>query len=171
MLSEKKHLLRFAEVVAMAGAVAAMLLALQSYRKPEPDLPVLLLACAGMAILLLTFLPACMLGGEFVKTVRRPSTWRQRTEGLNSQEIEALIRWAPIAYKVGAVAGVLIAVGTALRFGSITFSENQSVTSDDVTGLALYFSVFYLLALPVLGSAVRMPGTYAQSSDASQETR
>jgi len=116
-----------------------------------------------MAVLMLTFLPACMLGGEYVRTVRKPSTWRQRTEGLNAREIAAVVRWAPKSYIYAACVGVAIAVATAIRFGSITFAEGQTVNPEHITGLALYFSVFFLLALPVLGSAARMPGSYAQS--------
>ena len=114
---------------------------------------------------MLTFLPACMLGAEFVKTVRMPVTWRERTEGLDAREIAAIIKWAPAAYKIGAAAGVLIVVATALCFGSITVSENQTVSAEEVTGLALSFSAFNLFALPILGSAARMPGTYAEDSD------
>ena len=62
-----------------------------------------------------------------------------------------------------ALTGVAIAVATAFKFGSITFSSSQSVAPEDITGLGLYFSVFFLLALPVLGSAARMPGNSASS--------
>lgn len=173
MLSKMKTLLRFTEVIAIAGTVVALSLALQSYRRPDPDFPIFLAACAGMATLLLTFLPACMLGGEYVRTVRKPRTWREKTEGLNASEIHAIVRWAPKTYLVGACIGILIAIGAALRFGSITFSDGQSVKPEDITGLALYFSMFFLLALPVLGSAARMPGSYASSYayTASQPTR
>ena len=163
MLSEKKTLLRLAELVSIAGTAVALFLAAQSYRQPDPNFPLFLAACAGMVILMLTFLPACMLGGEYVKTVRKPSTWRTKTEGLNARELQAIVRWAPKGYLVGACIGILIAVAAALRFGSITFSDGQSVNPEDITGFALYFSMFFLLALPVLGSAARMPGSYAAS--------
>jgi uncharacterized membrane protein YdfJ with MMPL/SSD domain len=163
MLSEKKSLLRIAEAVAIAGTAVALWLAVQSYMHPDPDLPVFLVACAGMAVLLLTFLPACMLGGEYVRTVRRPETWREKTEGLNPREIQAIVRWAPKPYLFGACAGILIAIGAALKYGSITFTDRQAVNPEDITGLALYFCMFFLLALPVLGSAARMPGSYAAS--------
>ena len=162
MLSKKKTLLRAAEVVAICGSLAALSVALQAIRKPDADFPVFLAACAGMAILMLTFLPACMLAGEYVRTVRKPSTWRQKTEGLNAGELVAIVRWAPRTYLYAACLGVAVAVGTAVKFGSITFSEGQTVSPAEVTGLALYFSVFFLLALPVLGSAARMPGAYAE---------
>ncbi len=163
MLSERKTLLRIAEVLSVMGTAAALSLAVLSYWWPNQDFPVFLAACGGMTALLFTFLPACMLGGEYVQTVRRPSTWREKTEGLNASEIQAIVRWAPKAYSVGACVGILIAVGAALKFGSITFSDGQTVRPEDTTGMALYFSMFFLLALPVLGSAARMPGSYASN--------
>ena len=163
MFSERKLLLRAAEAIAIGGALAAVSLAMYAYRNPDPDFPVFLAACGGMAVLLLTFLPACMLAAEYVRTVRKPQSWRERTEGLNPSEIAAVVKWAPKPYLYAACAGVVIAVGTAMKFGSIAFSSSQSVSPEDVTGLGLYFSVFFLLALPVLGSAARMPGNYANS--------
>ena len=164
MLSEQKILLRVAEVIVICSTVAALWISAQVFWKPDPDFPVFLAACAGMAALLLTFLPACMLAGEYVRTVRKPGSWRERTEGLSSSEISAVVKWAPRSYLCAACIGVLIAVCTAIRFGSITFSETQSINSESVVGLGLYFSVFFLLALPVLGSAARMQGTYPGSN-------
>ena len=163
MLSEQKNLLRAAEILSIFGSISALALALNAHLDPNPDLPVFLITCAGMTLLLLTFLPACMLTGEYVRTVRKPSTWRQQTAGLDASEISAIVEWAPRPYIYAACIGVAIAIGTAIKFGSITFSENQAVTPAEVTGIALYFCMFLLLALPVLGSAARMPGGYAQS--------
>ena len=115
MLSEKKLLIRVAELIAVAATLAALCLAVQTYRNQDSDFPVFLWGAAGMGALMLTFLPACMLGGEYVKTVRKPATYRQRMEGLNVREISAIIRWAPASYKTAAVAGILVAVGTALK--------------------------------------------------------
>jgi hypothetical protein len=165
MVSEHKLLLRAAEAVAIGGAIAAFWLAAHAYRNPDPDFPVFLAASAGTAVLLLTFLPACMLAGEYVRTVRNPVSWRERTEGLKPNEITAIVRWAPKPYLFAACTGVAIAIVTAIKFGTLTFASSQSVNPDNVPGLGLYFSVFFLLALPVLGSAARMPGNYA-SGDA-----
>lgn len=160
MLSEKKLLLRLAECISIAGTAIALALAFYSHLRPDSDFPVFLAACAGMAVLLLTFLPACMLGGEYIRTVRKPQTWRDKTDGLSAGEIRAMVRWAPKAYLVGACLGIVFAIGAALKYGSITFADGQAVDPEHVAGLALYFSMFYLLALPILGSAARMPGSY-----------
>jgi hypothetical protein len=165
MLSERKQLLQAAEAIAIGGTLAALWLADEAYQTPVPEFPVYWVLLAGMAALLLTFLPAWLLIGEYVRTVRKHASWRERTVGLSSSEIEAVFRWSPKPYVYAACAGVAIAVTTAIKFGSITFSSSQSVISEDVTVLGLYFSVCFLLSLPVLGSAARMPGNYA-SSDA-----
>lgn len=166
MLSDKKFILRFSELIAIASALTAFWMAVHTHRVQDADFPVFLWAAAGMAALMLTFLPACMLGGEYVKTVRKPVTCRQRTDGLSSAEISRLLQWAPTAYKAAAVAGVLVAVGSALKYGSIAFHSSEPVNVEHVPGMFLYFASFYLLALPVLGSAARMPGTYAANSEA-----
>jgi len=166
MLCEKKLLLRLAELLAIAGSLASLLLALHSYRRPDPDFPVFLAACGGMALLMLTFLPACMLGGEYVRAVRKPVTWHQRTDGLNASELKALVRWAPRPYLFAAGAGIVIAVTAALQFGSITITDSQPINPNDIVAIALYFAVFFLLALPLLASAARMPGAYGEQNDA-----
>jgi len=166
MLCEQKQLLRLLELVCLAAIAASLAIAFVTWLKPDEGFPVLLLAVAGMAVLMLTFLPACMLGGEYVKTVKKPSTWRQRTEGLDSSDLSTLLRWAPALYKAGAVAAILIAVATAISFGSIKFNSESPVDPQQIPAMFLYLNVFYLLALPILGSASRMPGSYAAYSEA-----
>lgn len=166
MLSDRKVILRLAELIAVASTLTAFWMAVKTYRIPDADFPVLLWGTAGMAALMLTFLPACMLGGEYVKTVKKPVTYRQRTEGLSPAEISTLLHWAPTSYKAAAAVGVLIAIAAALKYGSIEFHSSQSVDAEKVPGMFLYLAAFFLLALPVLGSAARMPGTYATNSAA-----
>ncbi|MEO6280048.1 hypothetical protein [Roseateles sp.] len=159
MLSERKRLLYVAEAVALAGAAAALALAVRSHWHPEPAFPAFLAACVGLAWLMLAFAPACILCGQCARALRADAG-ADTTDGLNAKEIAALIRWAPQPYRWAAGAGIVILVTTVLRFGGIDVAENQPADPEDVTGAALYFSVFFLLALPVLGSAARMSGDY-----------
>jgi hypothetical protein len=161
MLSEKKMLLRVAELLAISGGVGAIWSAAQSYFRPTHEFPLFYVVFAGMVVLSLTFLPACMLAGEYVRTVRRPNTWRGKTEDLNPAEIQAMVRWSPKTYLVGACVGILVPIGDALRSVSTTVPDSHSVNFEDITGTALYFCMFFLLALPILGSAARMPGSCA----------
>jgi hypothetical protein len=166
MLSDRKVILRLAELIAVTSTLTAFWMAVHTYRVLDADFPVSLWGTAGMAALMLTFLPACMLGGEYVKTVKKPVTYRQRTEGLSPAEISTLLHWAPTSYKAAAAAGVLVAAGAALKYGSIEFHSSEPIDAEKVPGMFLYLAAFFLLALPVLGSAARMPGTYAANSEA-----
>lgn len=166
MLSEKKLLLRSAELIAIASATIALYLAAHTWRTPDPEFPVFLWATGGVSAIFLTSLPSCILASEYIKTVRKPETRRTRTAGLNSMEISALIQCAPPLYKLAAVLGVLLAVGTTLAFGGIQFNSNEPIAPAVTPGLFLSLSVFFLLALPILGSAARMPGNYAAGSEA-----
>lgn len=161
MLSDQKVILKLAELIAVTSTIMAFWMAVQTYRVPNADFPVFLWGTVGMAALMLSFLPACMLMSEYVKTVKKPVTYRQRTEGLSPAEISALLHWAPASYKAAAAAGLLVALGAALKYGGIEFHTSEPVDAEKVPGMFLYLSVFFLLALPVLGSAARMPGTYA----------
>ena len=153
-------------MVAIAAALGAVYLAAKTWLVHDETFPVELWTVGAIAALLFTFLPACILTSEYVKSMRVSKTWRQRSAGLNSKEISALMRWAPISYKLTAAAGLLVVVGTALKFGAFTFQANQAFDPAKVPGLFLGFCAFYLLSLPVLGSAARMPKTYATSRDA-----
>jgi hypothetical protein len=166
MLSERKLLLRSAEVIALFSIIGALYLGIKTYQYQNADFPVFPVATAGMALLMLTFLPACMLGGEYVKTVRKPSSWRQRTAGLSSRELAAILRWSPKLYLLIAAVGIIMMVVTSIQFGRISFRSNETPDPNMVSGIFFSLIFFYALALPVLGSASRMPGTYASQSDA-----
>lgn len=160
MLSEHKAFLRLTEAVTIFGALGSPFIAFRLYLEPSSDLPIELAFIAGFALLMLTFLPACILGGEYVRTVLRPATYRERVAGLSSSELSALLRWAPVAHKTAGVLGVAIAVATAVAFGSVSWSSNDPPTPTDGIAGALYLASFLLVILPVLASAARMPGTY-----------
>jgi hypothetical protein len=166
MLSEQKLLLRLAELVAIASVVAALYFGFKTHQDQDADFPVFLAGVAGMALLMLTFLPACMLGGEYVKTVRKPTTWRQRTAGLEIKELTAVLRWAPRFHLAVAAGGIVVLAVAAFKYGSVQFHSSMAPDPTKIPGLFFYFSVFYALALPVLASASRMPGSYAAHSEA-----
>jgi uncharacterized RDD family membrane protein YckC len=166
MLSEKKSLLRISELLAAAGAIAMLVQAARSYAQPAEDYPAFLAAGLCMVGVLLTFLPVCNLGGEYVRTIRKSTTADGQSDGLFGPELAFMVRWAPGFYKLAAWIGVVILVCTLLVFGSITVTTGKPTNPRDIPALYLYFSVFFLVSLPVLGSASRMPGSYAANHGA-----
>ncbi|MBT9457867.1 MAG: hypothetical protein IV097_14710 [Burkholderiaceae bacterium] len=163
MLSEYKITLRLAESIAVLAAIGCLWFAFSLHRTPDPDFPLELASIGGFALLMITFLPACILGGEYVKTVRQPVTYAERVAGLNAREISAVVYWSPNFHKTLAALGVVVAVSTAISFGSVSWSTGDPPTPDDGIATVLYLSAIFLASLPVLASAARMPGTYAEN--------
>jgi hypothetical protein len=159
MLSEHKFLLRICESLSIVGALGSLLFALRCYLGGSTE-AIDLAFISGFALLMVTFGPACALGGEYVRNVRRPGSFREQSAGLSSSEISAIVAWAPSAYKFAAILGVAIAVVAALAFGSVSWSSDRPPTSRDGIAAGLGLSGFFRLALPILGSAARMPGSY-----------
>ena len=160
MLSERKTFLRISEITAVVGVIVSWYVALQNYRHPDPEFPALLAFVAGMALLMVPFLPVCILGTEYNRSKPQPATFRWSDVFLFS-DIRAMSRRAPTVYKLAGLLAVVIAVVVGTRFGTITFTDSKPPDPEEVVGLALYFSAFFLLTLPILGAASRMRGTYA----------
>jgi len=163
VLSERKALLRFFEIVAWTGAASCLIFAFRLRRWPDTELPIELAFTAGFALLMLSFLPACVLGAEYARAVRRPESLLARVDGLNTRELSELLSWAPLACKAAAGFGLTLAAYAAIEFGAVSWSTDDPPTAADGVAGALYLAAFFLLALPVLASAVRMPGSYAES--------
>ncbi len=158
MLSTHKVLLRSAEVLALASALGALAVAAWARYEPATEFPLELSIIVGFALLMLSFLPACVLGGEYARTVRSPH--EKYDDELSSAEIAALIRWAPLPYKLAAVGGIAITIIAALVVGEVSWSSSDPFVARDAVGAMLCLAGLYLLSLPILGSAARMPGTY-----------
>ena len=163
MLSEHKFLLRVSEGVSIVGALGSLLFALRCYLGGSSEV-IELAFIAGFVLLMVTFGLACALCGEYVRTVRRPTSYREKAANLSSSEISAIVKLAPFAYKFVAILGVGVAVFAALAFGSVSWSSDSPPSLRDGMAGGLYLSVFFLLALPVLASAARMRGSYAETS-------
>lgn len=163
MLSERKTLLRCFEIVACIGAASCLVFAFRLRRWPGTEFPVELAFTAGFALLMLSFLPACVLCAEYARAVRRPDGHLVRAQGLSLRELSELLSWAPFACKAAAGFGLGLAAYAAIEFGEVSWSTHDPPTTADGVAGALYLATFFLLALPVLASAVRMPGNYAES--------
>lgn len=162
MLSEQKLLLRISECISIAGSLGSLLVALHCYLGGSAEV-IEPASIAGLVLLIMTFGPACALAEEYVRTVHRPARYTMNTAGLSSGDISAIVEWAPSAYKFAAILGVGIAVFAGLAFGSASWSSDRPLGLRDGIAGGLGLSAFFLLALPVLASAVRMQGSYAKT--------
>jgi hypothetical protein len=115
----------------------------------------------SFTVMFAVFGTAVLVISEYVQTVRTQGSWWQRARGLSLAELRALLHWCPrwLAYLslAGAVAGFLI----MLPVGTVDWSDGQPFTEREALGFTTGLSIFCFLALPVLGSASRMPGTFS----------
>ncbi|MBC7756720.1 MAG: hypothetical protein H7Z20_08825 [Bdellovibrio sp.] len=160
MLSHHKLLIRVAEVVALVATGVAFSVATYAHTHPAATEPFELAVIAMFALDMFSFGIACALAGEFVRSVRQPTTLPDRYRGLSSAKITGLFKWAPIAYKLAAIVAIIVVVITGFTIGSVEWSSSEAFTPQLAVGAMLYLAGFFLFALPVLGSAARMPGAY-----------
>jgi hypothetical protein len=161
MFSARKSWLRLIEWLTIAAVVVATCLGIAAFLQGERGSPLELLLLALFALLMVTFAPACVLAGEYVRTVRQPNRYREHVAGLAAHELKALVRWSPFLYKATAVAGFVVALVVGLVVGQVSWSDTDPLTSREAAAASLYLACFYLFALPVIGSAARMPGSYS----------
>jgi hypothetical protein len=81
-------------------------------------------------------------------------------KGLSGSEVAELVQFSPARYKIAALIALACAFVLGLIHGEVLLSSDRSLARSDAVAGFLYLSVFYLVALPVVASATRMPGSY-----------
>ena len=161
MLSERKLLIRSAEILALAGSIcllsAATAVALGHMPPTRVESFLALLLILGSCI----FVIAVLLFHEFAQVLHgKPSSLFEENE-LSIAETKQLLRWCPGPYKLAfAVAGVVM-LTAIFTVGAVEWSSGQPFTEKEAKGIPLFLAVFMLVALPILASASRMPGAFA----------
>jgi hypothetical protein len=161
MLSERKLLIRLAEIVALAGSVssisaaAAVALGYMSPARVESFLALLLILGSGV------FVVAVLLFHEFAQVLHgKPPSILRETE-LSIGETKQLLRWCPGPTKLAFVIAGAIMLIAIFSVGTVEWSSGQPFTAKEAKGIPLTLAVFMLVALPILASASRMPGAFA----------
>lgn len=163
MLSAKKRVLKVCEACALAGAAGGLGVGVLSWLQPQEAAALVSAASiVGLVVMIAAFVPTLMLCTEFIRTTRNATDWREGSAGLSAKEVEAIASRAPTAYKVGALLGLVLLIGgvAVLKIG--VPPNNHPLSAHEVTWTALCLAGCCMLCLPVLGSAVRMPGGYGR---------
>jgi hypothetical protein len=162
MISHRKALIRIAEILAgvsSAGALATALAVHMNRLSPAHIEPLLLLLLLiGGAV----FCIGVLLFHEFAQAIHGKPKRVFTEEELSMSEMKQLLRWCPklllLAYPLAAV----ILLVTLLSAGSVEWSTGQPFTAREAKGLPMFLAAFILVALPVLASSSRMPGTFSE---------
>ena len=161
MLSERKVLIRSAEILASVGSAYSLAAAigvtfgyLTPTRVESLLVPFLLLGFGVFAI-------AVVLFHEFARVLHgKPSRLFEENE-LFLGEVRQLLRWCPGPTKLAFVIAGVALLFAMFYVGAVEWSSGQPFTEKEAKGFPLFLSVFMLVALPVLASASRMPGAFA----------
>jgi hypothetical protein len=99
---------------------------------------------------------------EFTR-LRRPnvSSYLGR-RGLSGIEVSELTHWCPRWLIVAVILLLVYEFAVLLPLGRISWGSDRPFTQREALGVCFGLSIFVLLSLPVLASASRMPGTFAE---------
>ena len=160
-MSERKSLLRAVELVAAADVLAALAiigLVIDRYISPATAQPYVL---SGFLLLFPVWSVAVFLMVEFTKLRREGQSWWARSKGLSFEEMKALVQWCPRPFQYAALVITVLAMLVMLKTGGTHWSSGQDFTERHAIGFSLAILLFCSLAYPVLASASRMPGQFA----------
>lgn len=161
-MSQRKRLLFLLELLAAvlgATGLGIFALALVGVAVPaETDISFI----AAFALMFVLIMSALMLSSEYVHRARGGNKFEAEKEGFSSDEIAALCAWAPVSYNIAAGLGLLVGLSAMLLAGPISLTGTGALTRPESYGLG-GFLASALLALPVFGSAARMPGAYSDN--------
>jgi len=104
---------------------------------------------------------ALMVASEFLRLRRRGRSWLSRARGLSPSELKALVKWCPLWALVLSLSITLLAFVASASTGGAQWHSGEEFTQDHVVGFGLGAMIFCSLALPVLASALAMPGRFA----------
>ena len=159
-MSARKGLLLLFEALALvnACAAAALILLLRLGRAAEDLQPYV------FTVFLLIFpiwMVAVFLVTEFTKLHRNGQSWWKKSQGLGIGELFLLLRWCSPLLGALAVVVFLAAMFGSIGTGTVSWGSGQPFTARHALGFSLGAIAFCSLAVPILSSARRMPGPFA----------
>jgi hypothetical protein len=98
---------------------------------------------------------------ELTSLVRGGSWWRQPEGEITLQEMKACVHWCPTPVVVACLAGEGVLFLALAVNGETDWHSGVEFTAHHAVGFGLGGALFYLASIPVLVSAVRMPGRFA----------
>jgi hypothetical protein len=159
MVSGLKAYIRLIEAFALLDAgVAGVVGSLVLGRVLEPS-EVQPLALAAIAAVCLIFGTAVALVGEYARLRH------DRRQYLSSAEFAELIHWSPRWINVTAALLFIYDLAVIIPLGEVSWRSGQPFARREALEICFFLSTFVSVSLPILASASRMPGTFAEQLD------
>lgn len=96
---------------------------------------------------------------EFNRATKRQTLW-WLSSGFSFAELRTMVSWCPKELLVFCLALSAISFVTALPLGRVSWRPDEPLSARSALGLCSGVSLFCGLALPIIASAARMPGTF-----------
>jgi hypothetical protein len=159
-MSARKRLLLIFEAIAMvnACAAAALILLLWLGRAAEDLQPYV---STAFLLIFPIWMVAVFLVKEFTEIHRKGQSWWKKSQGLGFGELRLLLRWCSPFLGALAVIVFLAAMFAGMGTGRVSWSSGEPFTTHHALGFSLGALAFCSLAIPILSSARRMPGSFA----------
>ena len=159
-LSERKGIVRMAEILAACLALVNLSSAISVHFRWVSAESVASLIAVSFFLMFLVFLVAVLLATELAKVTHDGESWRERSRGLSTSDLRSLTRWCPRWLLFLCILGIVVSLLIVIPIGGVHWTEGQPFTSKEALGFGAGLSLFCLLAVPVLASASRMPGSF-----------
>ena len=160
MLSDRKALLFVAVCSAVVGSVltvglaGAVHLGLVVPQVVRPFFgPILVLLC-------LAFIPAVVLQIEYAQALRGAEFKLFTEESLSFGQFLASLRWCPAIVALVSLGLTVISFVMVWVGGMPSWSSNEPLTVSSARAILGFQAPFFLLALPIVVSGLRVPGSF-----------
>ena len=112
-------------------------------------------------LMFLVWFVAVTLATELTKATREGQSWWKKSRGLSASDLRSLTKWCPRWILGLCLAGIVVSLLVLAPIGGVHWTSDQPFTAREALGFGAGLSLFCLLAVPVLSSASRMPGSFA----------
>jgi hypothetical protein len=158
-VSGYKVLLRTLEFMALGVGVSALATGILVY---SGLVPAVVVEGSVVVAFFLTFVlwgVAVLLTVEYARANQKTESWL-RPARLSTGDLRTLISWCPRRILIAALALAAVSFLVALVIGRVSWRFEEALSPRIALGLCSGITLFCSLAVPIIASAARMPGTF-----------
>ena len=170
MLSARKPILLVASVAAVSGSALTLSLATLVHLQQISPEAVRPFFGPTLALVCIAFIAAVVLELEYAQVLRGAEFKLLTEEELSFGQFLDSLRWCPKAVTVAALTLSPIVVMLCIAGGMPSWSSPQPLTLQVARGVMLFQGLFLLLALPIVLSGYRVPGSFSIHAGSKRES-
>jgi hypothetical protein len=103
---------------------------------------------------------AAMLTAEYARAGGSSRSWFSPAPSLSLSDLRTVVSWCPRRLLYGCLALAAVSAVLAAAVGKVSWRFDEPLSSITALGLCSGITLMCCLALPIIASAARMPGTF-----------